>query len=235
MIILIGEARKNTYTLKLKVICISDFNIMEDAYMTNYVRLCYVAQFKNRQLLEELLYRKVSPNEVYRKVFGNNPGIRPLKKLYGLRSYLKEGDVELLIECSSINSFSKLHQRLIYSLLSNLNLVDPPDNGWYDGPLKEIRTDTIGDCVDLIYRKFNLILHSAKTSFTDEETTELFSIFKNIARKFEPLLHEKKGNLVARYINLESCCVDTGMRFKYREHLHLLENGLKENNGKHNL
>ncbi|CAC5366264.1 unnamed protein product [Mytilus coruscus] len=197
---------------------------MENTYMTNYVRLCYVAQFENRQLLEELLYRQTSPNEVCRKVFED------IRHDYrGIRNYFKEGDADLIRECSSINSFAKLHQRLIYLLLRNLHLVNPPTNGWCDGPLQEILTNTIGDCVDLIHRKYNLILHSGKNSFTDEETRELFSIFKNIARTFENFLH--KNDLVLTYVKLESCCVDNKMRCNYSEHLHLLENGLKERNG----
>lgn len=203
-----------------------DFDTMENTYMTNYVRLSYIAQYENRQLLEELLYRTISPSEVYRKVIEDT-------RHRSIRNYFKKGDDELIRECSFINSFAKLHQRLIYLLLRNLNLVKPPENGWCDGPLRVIVTNTIGDCVDLIHRKYNLILHSGKNTFTDEETRELFSIFKNIARKFEDCLHRK--DLVARYTKLESCCVDNKMRRNYWEHLHLLENGLEDGNGKLNL
>lgn len=206
-----------------------DFDIMKrkesNTYMTNYVRLCYVAQYENRKLLEALLYQKISPCEVYRKLTcGNNAY---------LGNSLKKSEQKLIRECSETQSFAKLDLHLIYLLLTNLNLVDPPYDGWYHTPRTAV--NTIGDCVDLIQQVYNVIFHSGKTSFTDKEVRELFSLFKDIARVFARSLNKNEAELVVRYINLESCCVDNETNFKYIEDLRSLETKWVNRNCKYNV
>lgn len=204
-----------------------DFDIMErndsNTYMTNYVRLCYVAQYENRKLLEELLHFETSQKQGYAHM---DPQANK-----ELQCHLTKENMDLIYECFKNQSFAKLNLNVIYVVLRYSDLIDPPYHGWNQTP--RTATNTIGDCVDLIQQKYHLIFHSGRTDFTDEEVIELFSLFKGIARKFELYLHKKEGELVSRYDKIELCCFDVDMRTKYREHLHLLESGLKGNNRKY--
>lgn len=190
--------------------------------MTNYVRLCYVAHYENRKLLVELLQFETSKVSI--------PSIMTTMQLeHGLR---KE-DMDILRECFNSQCFAKLSGRLLNKVLTKSELVDPPANGWYKTPRTCTAINTIGDCVDVINLEYNLIFHSGKTDFTDEEVRDIFLLFKAIARKFAQWLNKDEGELVSRYEKIESCCFDIEMRSKYREHLHLLESGLKANNRKY--
>ncbi|CAG2197890.1 unnamed protein product [Mytilus edulis] len=140
----------------------------------------------------------------------------------------KNDDHFLINECFNNQSFAKLNLRVIYVVLRNSGLIDQPIHGWYQTPRTAI--NTIGNCVDLIQQKYNLIFHSGKTDFTDEEVRDLFSLFKDIAKYFEHWLRKNEGELASRYDKIESCCFDIDMRSKYREHLHLLESGLIDKN-----
>lgn len=186
-----------------------------NTYMTNYVRLCFVAQYENRNLLEELLKNQISLGHKLQ-----------LKRIHSVFFNYEEG--VFIRECIEQNCFEKLNLRLLYLLIRNLQLVQPPSRRWSSNSYPKVLT--IEDGVELIYQKYNLILHSGKTSFTNEEVRELFSIFNDIAITFDHFCMNNTGNKsVTRYI--ETCCVDYKMRSRYRNHLHVLEMNLKETKG----
>ncbi|XP_052067165.1 uncharacterized protein LOC127706549 [Mytilus californianus] len=185
-----------------------------NTYMTNYVRLCFVAQYENRNLLEELLKNQLSLGHTL--------------QLKRINSVFKFEEAELIRECFELNCFDKLDLCLLYLLIKKLQLVEPTFRRWSANSYPKVLT--IEDGVELIYQKYNLILHSGKTTFTNEEVRELFSIFNDIAITFDHFCMSNTGNKsVTRYV--ETCCVDYEMRSRYRNHLHVLEMNLKETKG----
>jgi hypothetical protein len=67
---------------------------------------------------------------------------------------------------------------------------------------------TIGDDLERFRKSRNEISHRGNTNVSDQELTEYFTQFKEIAQRLELVLNKKKNELVSEFQNLETCCMD---------------------------
>jgi hypothetical protein len=97
---------------------------------------------------------------------------------------------------------------LIYKLLRNLKLIPPPTRGWEPRGGPVLTETTIGDDLERFRKSRNEILHRGNTNVSDQELTDYFTQFKEIAQRLELALNKKKNELVSEFQNLETCCMD---------------------------
>jgi hypothetical protein len=164
---------------------------------TNYARLGHASQSLIPKLLQQLLLFYEPTSRILNDCFSN--------------SYLKKklNAIEWLnIRKANTDDYADFDIPLIYKLLRNLKLIPPPTRGWepQGGPV--LTETTIGDDLERFRKSRNDIFHRGNTNVSDQELTEYFTQFKEIAQRFELVLNKKTNELVSEFQNLETCCMD---------------------------
>jgi hypothetical protein len=164
---------------------------------TNYARLGHASQSLIPKLLQQLLlfYEPTSTilNDCLNNIYLKNK-LNP-NEWINIRKSIGVGYADFDIP-------------LIYKLLRNLKLIPPPTRGWepWGGPV--LTETTIGDDLERFRKSRNKILHRGNTNVSDQELTDYFTQFKEIAQRLELALNKKKNELVSEFQNLETCCMD---------------------------
>jgi hypothetical protein len=164
---------------------------------TNYARLGHASQSLIPNLLQQLLLFYEPTSRILNDCFSNSY----LEKKLNPIEWLK-------IRKANTDDYADFDIPLIYKLLRNLKLIPPPTRGWepQGGPV--LTETTIGDDLERFRKSRNDILHRGNTNVSDQELTEYFTQFKEIAQRFELVLNKKTNELVSEFQNLETCCMD---------------------------
>ena len=164
---------------------------------TNYARLGHASQSLIPKLLQQLLLFYEPTSRILNDCLKN--------------SYLKNklNAIEWInIRKANTDGYADFDIPLIYKLLRNLKLIPPPTRGWEPRGGPRLAETTIGDDLERFRTSRNEILHRGNTNVSDQELTEYFTQFKEIAQRLELVLNKKKNELVSEFQNLETCCMD---------------------------
>ena len=164
---------------------------------TNYARLGHASQSLIPKLLQQLLLFYEPTSRILNDCLNN--------------SYLKNklnANEWLNIRKANTDGYADFDIPLIYKLLRNLKLIPPPTRGWEPRGGPVLTETTIGDELERFRKSRNEILHRGNTNVSDQELTDYFTQFKEIAQRLELVLKKKKNELVSEFQNLETCCMD---------------------------
>ena len=164
---------------------------------TNYARLGHASQSLIPKLLQQLLLFYEPTSRILNDCLNN--------------SYLKNklnANEWINISKANTDGYADFDIPLIYKLLRNLKLIPPPTRGWEPRGGPVLTETTIGDDLERFRKSRNEILHRGNTNVSDQELTDYFTQFKEIAQRLELALNKKKNELVSEFQNLETCCMD---------------------------
>ena len=168
---------------------------------TNYARLGHASHSLIPKLLQQLLLFYEPTTGILNDCLNN--------------SYLKNklNANEWINICkASTEGYADFDIPLIYKLLRNLKLIPPPTRGWEPRGGPVLTETTIGDDLERFRNSRNKIdhkvVHKGNTHFLDQELTEYFTQFKEIAQRLQLVLNKKKNEFVSEFQNLETCCMD---------------------------
>ncbi|CAC5363450.1 ANK [Mytilus coruscus] len=176
---------------------------------TNYARLGLATQNELSNLLRELLLKKKS----------THISAVDLNKNSYLSNNLNAQEW-IIIQNVRRNKYNEFDVPLMYKIIRNLNLVPMPTQGWGNPP---VATDiAIGDDIERIRQIRNAIVHRGNTKVTDHELTMYFSVFKDIASRFESYLMKTNREFVSKIEDAETCCIDKDTEQTYLKQLNKL-------------
>ena len=164
---------------------------------TNYARLGHASQSLIPKLLQQLLLFYEPTSRILNDCLSNSY----LKKNLNATEWIN-------IRKANTDGYVDFDIPLIYKLLRNLKLIPPPTRGWEPRGGPRLAETTIGDDLERFRTSRNEILHRGNTNVSDQELTEYFTQFKEIAQRLELALNKKKNELVYEFQNLETCCMD---------------------------
>ena len=164
---------------------------------TNYARLGHASQSLIPKLLQQLLLFYEPTSRILNDCLSNSY----LKKNLNASEWIN-------IRKANTDGYVDFDIPLIYKLLRNLKLIPPPTRGWEPRGGPVFTETTIGDDMERFRKSRNEILHRGNTNVSDQELTEYFTQFKEIAQRLELALNKKKNELVYEFQNLETCCMD---------------------------
>lgn len=175
---------------------------------TNYSRLSIASQIELPNILRELLFTKEPPN-LLEGHLRNNPYLSKNLKAYEW----------LVIRTVHKNQYNEFDVSLMYKIIRNLNLITKPTQGWDNQTPPSATETTEGDDVERIRQMRNTFSHRGNGNITDAELAHNFSIFKDIANRFETFLPNSKTKFVSKIENLETCCIDKDTEQMYLNQL----------------
>ncbi|XP_063416033.1 uncharacterized protein LOC134697681 [Mytilus trossulus] len=164
-------------------------------YQRNRNKLTYAAQYLMQEILQELLHIK-EPCHMIADHLKND------RKLW---SRLTKNERDIILKAST-DGYSDFDVSLIYKALRSLNIIPYPTKGWGHETDPESSETTVGDDIERIRRYRNVIAHPREGNFkvTDEELTQWFSAFKDVAKRMEIYLGKRNGDLTNKFDNLET-------------------------------
>lgn len=174
---------------------------MPGSLSTNYSKIGYAAHKLFPEILQELIAKKESPQQLSND-FNTN---RNLSK--NLR-----GDELLLINNVVKKGYADFDIPLIFKLIRNLKLLPPPTQGWDHSNAPCVAEITPGDDLERIRRLRKEILCRHNSKVTDTESSEFFVQFKGIAGRLETYLEKQTGEFVDMFIDLETCYTEEETR-----------------------
>ena len=183
---------------------------------TNFARLGHACQDVIPKMWQTILLIYESPKDVHSDCNRSNY----------LRQHLTKSEFAK-IRRAATDRYTNFDVPLLYTLFRNLTLKSPtpplpkydkPTRG-YDHPNGPSSTDfTIGDDLERCRNKRNDILHRGNANITDQEMTNEFKLFKEIAGRLEILFNKPNClhyNFVDEFEDIETCCMDEEMEAEY--------------------
>ena len=183
---------------------------------TNFARLGHACQDVIPKMWQTILLIYESPKDIHNDCNRSNY----LRKLLTKSEFAK-------IRRAATDGYTNFDVPLLYKLFRNLNLKSPtPPLPKYDKPTRDYdhpngpsSTDfTIGDDLERCRNKRNDILHRGNANITDQEMTNEFKLFKEIAERLEILFNKPNClhyNFVDEFQDIETCCMDEEMEAEY--------------------
>ena len=178
---------------------------------TNFARLGHACQDVIPKMWQKILLIYESPNDIHNDCKRSNYLCKHLTK----SEFAK-------IRRAATDGYTNFDVPLLYKLFRNLNFKSPtPPLPKYEKPTRDYdhpngpsSTDfTIGDDLERCRNKRNDILHRGNANITDQEMTNEFKLFKEIAGRLEILFN--KPNFVDELQDIETCCMDEEMEAEY--------------------
>ena len=190
---------------------------------TNFARLGHACQDVIPKMWQTILLIYESPNDIETDCTRNNY----------LNTYLIKSKDNKIANAAT-NGYANFDVPLLYKLFRNLNLKIPTsplpryrkptrDYDPRNGPSNS--EYTIGDELERCRDKRNDILHRGNANITDQEMTNEFKYFKEIAGRLEVLFNKPnfpQYNFVDEFEDLETCCMDEETEEKYVRNLEIL-------------
>lgn len=137
-----------------------------------------------------------------------------------LNKFTSEQQLKLM-ELQYSNTYNSLDVTLIYRLLRQFSLIQPPTKGW--GSIPDDVNTKLGDDVERIRYLRNQIAHRSDTNIDARVFDDYFDKFQNIGCRMD-LLFFYKTNYEQRIIGHRTRRLDTEMLTKYENALKELEN-----------
>lgn len=190
---------------------------------TNFARLGHACQDVIPKMWQTILLIYESPKDIKTDCNNNNY----------LRTGLSSAEA-IKIAKAAIDGYANFDIPLLYKLFRNLNLKSPTTPlPPYDRPTKNYnhphgpssKDFTIGDELERCRSKRNDILHRGNANITDQEMTNEFKFFKEIAGRLEILFNKPnfpQFNFVDAFEDLETCCMDEETEAEYVRNLEIL-------------
>lgn len=185
--------------------------------LTNFARLGIATQNELPKILRKLLFITEPPHLLENHL--NN--VRYLKKIFKAHEWITISKVRT-------NQYSEFDVPLMYKIIRHLNVVPNPTQGWDSNTPPLANELTLGDDIERIRRIRNAIVHRGNTNVEDSELANYFSIFKDIASRFETYLSIKDEEFISNIQNLENCCIDKDAEQQYLGRLQELANNEDE-------
>ncbi|XP_071146855.1 uncharacterized protein [Mytilus edulis] len=125
-----------------------------------------------------------------------------------------------LNDANSSNSYDSMDITLIYKLLRQFLLINPPTKRWGSNPDKaDIK---LADDVERIRRYRNHLAHRCNTNIGKDEFDDYFDNFRDIGYRMD-LNFFQKTNYKQLIISHKTCSMDMQMQIKYKNALKQLE------------
>ncbi|XP_052067786.1 uncharacterized protein LOC127707294 [Mytilus californianus] len=127
----------------------------------------------------------------------------------------------ILNDSQSSNSYDSMDITLIYKLLRQFSLINPPTKGWGNNPDK-VDINLVDD-VERIRRYRNQLAHRCNTNIGKDEFDDYFDNFRDIGNRMDiNFFHTTNYKRVI--IGHKTCSMDMQMQTKYKNALKQLEN-----------
>lgn len=190
---------------------------------TNFARLGHACQDVIPKMWQTILLIYELPKDIQTDCNRNNY----------LRKHLTKSEFAK-IQRAATDGYTNFDVPLLYKLFRNLNLKSPttplpkyerPTRD-YDHPNGPSSTDfTIGDELERCRNKRNDILHRGNANITDQEMTNEFKLFKEVAGRLDILFNKPNCphcNFLKEFEDLEICSMNEEMEAEYVKNLEVL-------------